>query len=477
MARKTNNKNGTTGGSTGSAAAKRSGSRKTGNRSSSSGRKKSASSAGRASSSSRKTGTTSAKKRASAASSRKNAALEKARQEKMLREREIRMDLALLVLLFLTVFVFMSLLGFGKGVGKALADLLFGFFGFSAWLYPAWLFLYGVLLITRKGGRQRLPRMLSLLLLLVVVQTAAHLKLHVTNEISLETPFDASETFRLCAKIQGGGGVIGGWIARILYRIFGLVVSGILLAALAVAGIIQVFRFSPAGFLRRRRRAREAASDFHERRGFYRQQRLEELDREEEEALDRQAERILRREDELERRAQAGRERETARRARRRSAGSGMDLEEIRVLDPGRRTRTRSRRPETETSGNRINPAAAPARRDVHEITVLTTETKDPLTIPAVDRRGTGSSSPGTVPVRPVRARGDSPEPDGTRFERSSTSSAPRAASLPPETNRPKDPGTETTYMDAGGGAASGTTSAAGSGSGFGMTAAAGTGS
>lgn len=335
---------------------------------------------------------------------RRTAALERARRERERREREIRICIALVAVFIVMLFLFLSLTGIGGGVGRALSGILFGLFGIGAWMVPPFLFVLCLLLLTGAGGTRAPMRMAAWALLVLVAQTAAHLRLHTAHALSLDAPFEIPQTFSQCAdRAFGGGGILGGAAAWALYHAFRIIGSGILLAGITVIAVLLLVQRSPAGLVRRltaRERDGEELS-FRERRQIMRQRRLEEYAQERDRELEREADRILARED-----AAAHREegRQARRRARHRDGGEAFDLEHIRLgyEDAGlsgeelQGRRRRGRRADALRDGRRD---AFSGTRDVHEITVLDDEEDDLLTIPSKRRAG--------------RA-----DPEGTRFGR-----------------------------------------------------------
>ena len=179
--------------------------------------------------------------------SRKAAALEKARRQKLQRNREIRMDIALIMMVIFMVIIYISLFGFGASVGSALRMILFGVFGIGAWAVPLWIFVLCLCLFTQSGGGQIPVRILAAALLILVLQSAGHLYLHTAGRLSLDVPFNLKETFARCAENSYGGGIIGGWFSRLIYRAFGVIGSAFVYFGIAVIALILLFQRSPAG--------------------------------------------------------------------------------------------------------------------------------------------------------------------------------------------------------------------------------------
>lgn len=320
---------------------------------------------------------------------RQAAAREKAIQIRAQKEREIRMDIALICLLVMTAFLFLSLLGFGGSIGRTLSDILFGFLGIGAWILPAYTFIYCFLVLTKKGGRDRTGRMMAVLLLILVIQTAAQLKFHFDHTLSLEEPFDLSEVYNTCMEKHNGGGIPGGVFAWFLYRAFGPVVGTILLAGLAVIGTVLSLQLPLTGMVRKflNTREEEDRPGFFEQRAQYRQMRLEELEREKEEELERQTQRILRREDADLRRQAAREERQARLSSLKKRKRSDIDLEGMRLKrhdDPAGR---KNRNSASGLPGREKGPGKTGTKhRNLHEITVLPPENSEALTLPSPDR-------------------------------------------------------------------------------------------
>ena len=341
-------------------------------------------------------------------SARKAAALEKARRQKLQRSREIRMDIALVMMVIFMVIIYISLAGYGASVGSALRMILFGVFGIGAWAVPLWIFVLCLCLITQRGGRQMPVRILAAALLILILQSAGHLYLHTAGRLSLDVPFDLKETFAKCADNSYGGGIIGGWFSRLIYRAFGVIGSAFVYFGLAVIALILLIQRSPAGAVRnwRERREEEGIPGFSERQQMRRVRRQQMREEQEEERLQREAERILIREDRAAERAKQRQEREEKARNRRGSRrdndARSLDLEHIKldenVPDADYAADTGTLK---EGSGRRTNGInRTDRRRDVHEIVVLPGDENDTLTGPSGEL---GTDPQGTVYRRPAQ--------------------------------------------------------------------------
>ena len=354
----------------------------------------------------------SGRKSGSSAASRRSAAVAKARRQKQTRERGIRMDIAFVVLLVSMIFLYASLAGYCGLVGKTLCDMMFGFFGIGAWVLPVWIFVLCVYLIRQKRSAQMPVRMLAGAMLILVLQSVGHLNLHMKLVTSLDTPYSIKNVFSLCAMNHAGGGIIGGWFARIMYRAFGLPGSVLAYIAITVIALMLLAQRSPAGLYRSwlDYREEEGIPGFSERKAMRRERRerrLQQMEEEEEERLQREAERILRREDRAAEKARqraesAGRPSSGSKRSRVKSGS--LDLENM-VVDG----RSGKKKISQNSSSAYLDDSfrnsrsdrnyAENRRRDVHEIIVYPDPEEDEniLTAAGPARAAAGVAAAGSA--------------------------------------------------------------------------------
>ena len=314
------------------------------------------------------------------------------------------MGIALVVMVVAMVLIYLSLAGFCGSVGSALSRILFGSFGIGAWVIPVWVFVLCLYLIAQAGGRQMPARLLAGAILILILQSAAHLYLHTCARISLDAPFDAGATFKFCSENSLGGGIFGGWFSRLLYRAFGVPGSILVYLGIAVSALMLLIQRSPASIARswREYREEEGIPAFSERQAMRRARRQQELEEAEERRLSREADRILRRQ---ERAADRALQREqdgqlSGRKKKRRGTADPLALNLENTLLQGENT---GGRPSADGSG--ISSASSQKsgrtgrgasgrivdldrRKDVHEIIVLPEDEGELMTA-----AGTGASS------------------------------------------------------------------------------------
>ena len=314
------------------------------------------------------------------------------------------MGIALVVMVVAMVLIYLSLAGFCGSVGSALSRILFGSFGIGAWVIPVWVFVLCLYLIAQAGGRQMPARLLAGAILILILQSAAHLYLHTCARISLDAPFDAGATFKFCSENSLGGGIFGGWFSRLLYRAFGVPGSILVYLGIAASALMLLIQRSPASIARswREYREEEGIPAFSERQAMRRARRQQELEEAEERRLSREADRILRRQ---ERAADRALQREqdgqlSGRKKKRRRTADPLALNLENTLLQGENTGGRPSADgsgmsaaSSQKSGRKGRGASGrivdlDRRKDVHEIIVLPEDEGELMTA-----AGTGTSS------------------------------------------------------------------------------------
>ena len=398
--------------------------KRTGSTGSSAGR---SAAAGKTSGSRSRSASGTGRKRASSAGSgsaarsvRRDSARSRAQMANEKQQRDIRRDITLIVVVIVTCFLYASLAGMCGSVGAVLSRILCGLFGRGAWGLPLWLGCFCLYLRNGTGGRRMPQRLIGGLILILLLGSVSHLRLHWAHALSLDAPYNLRQVFAVCAERLAGGGITGGLLARFLYRAFGTAGSILMDTGLIVIGLILLLQVSPGQLLESltARLNDHDGPSLSERRAEYRRRREEELEAREEARLERQTERILAKEErELEREQEAARKRAQnidedmssgGKRRRRTDARTGTipDLDNT-LLGYRERRAGSSARTQKGNNGDGTREWIRDGRvRDVHEIVLLDQETSD-------------SRSAGMDPAERRRTRpAGQPEPDGTTYRR-----------------------------------------------------------
>ncbi|MCM1325608.1 MAG: DNA translocase FtsK [Bacteroidales bacterium] len=215
------------------------------------------------------------------------------------RDSEMFREISLIVLFIAAVFLFCCNFGIIGGAGDAISGVLFGLFGFSAYIVPPLLFLSVAFWFANEGSPTAVRKLAAGIALFVMFGVVCDLL--AKGAVSLDE-YDAGSVYALCSEGKKGGGVIAGSLAYLLksyLEVFGTilvvllcsVVSIILLTEKSLLGSMQSGKT-----LWRERKALDA-----EKRKEYadirRQEQEEERIRREEERM-RRAEERRRREEE-----------------------------------------------------------------------------------------------------------------------------------------------------------------------------------
>ena len=174
------------------------------------------------------------------------------------------------LLLAFAVLIFISLIGYGGKLGRALSDFLFGLFGSCAYVFPFLIFFLTLFLMINRGSRIALIRSLSaaglyltacgILQLLLIPNTEAH---------SLKEYFDVGKAY------HSGGGAVGGALVMFFCPTVGIIGTYIVLfIALFILGalltqkslFVDTGRRSRGAYQQHRARSAELREEKRERR-------------------------------------------------------------------------------------------------------------------------------------------------------------------------------------------------------------------
>ncbi len=174
------------------------------------------------------------------------------------------------LLLAFAVLIFISLIGYGGKLGGALADLLFGLFGSSAYAFPFLIFFLTLFLMINRGSRIALIRSLSAAGLYLIVCGILQLVLIPNKELhSLREYFEVGKAY------HSGGGAVGGALVLFFCPTVGVIGTYIVLfIALFILGalltqkslFVDTGRKGRGAFEQHRARSEELREERRERR-------------------------------------------------------------------------------------------------------------------------------------------------------------------------------------------------------------------
>ncbi len=150
-------------------------------------------------------------------------------------ETGIGEEIALVVLLVLAAFLFISNFGVGGVVGSFVSDVLFGCFGLFAYVVPVLMLL---VILFSLANKESLPAKIKVAgLILACLDLAACFHLVVMGKIDSTK---IADIYAYCSDHRGGGGVVGGLPANFLHNIFGFAGACLLLAGILVICMVMI---------------------------------------------------------------------------------------------------------------------------------------------------------------------------------------------------------------------------------------------
>lgn len=209
-------------------------------------------------------------------------------------------EIGLIVLFIVMLILFFSNFGLVGPVGNSISGVLFGLFGFSAYIAPILLFLACAFWFANEGNPTALRKILAGTVLFVMLGIICDLILGHTKVME---SYDFKELFNVCKEGKAGGGILGGSLAYLMLHYLETVGTIlIVLLCSAVSMILLTEKSLIAGMKQQSRRMRDRSKEEARLRKEYTKARREEqsLLREQKEeerrqkADERETERILR---------------------------------------------------------------------------------------------------------------------------------------------------------------------------------------
>ena len=138
-------------------------------------------------------------------------------------------EITLIITLVISLLLILSNFNLSGAVGKVINGFTFGLFGFMAYLLPFFLFFGIAFYIANRGNRIAIRKLISAVLLGVVFTALIQLLI-----IGYSPSVKLTQYYKDSAELKSGGGIIGGFLCRILYPLFGTVGTYIILIALMI---------------------------------------------------------------------------------------------------------------------------------------------------------------------------------------------------------------------------------------------------
>lgn len=182
-------------------------------------------------------------------------------------EREI----VLWIVVAVSLLLFISNFGFGGKIGNAFSRFFFGIFGLIAYIFPIVLLIGTFFAVSNKGNRLATVKIIAAVLFVSFLCLFIEL---VLNGSDVVTAIDA---YRYSFENKNGGGLIGGFLAKILCPNFGLIGSYVIDIIILIISLVLITEKSALlGMKRGGQKVYQSAKESNERH-----REIQELRREE----------------------------------------------------------------------------------------------------------------------------------------------------------------------------------------------------
>ena len=181
-------------------------------------------------------------------------------------------EIALVALLVVSVFLFVSNFGIGVAVGGAVSGVLFGLFGLFAYAAPVFMLILVLFSLANKDSLAVKIKIAGFLIASISLSAFCHLL--IMSKIPTEK---ITDIFSYCSQHKSGGGVLGGLLATLLKNALGIVGTCLVLAGiLIICTVVITGRSFVKAMSNGSQKAYESARDDMKKRREISEQRKEE---------------------------------------------------------------------------------------------------------------------------------------------------------------------------------------------------------
>lgn len=153
-------------------------------------------------------------------------------------------EIAVLVMLALFIFLFLSNFGICGYIGNSISRFFFGAFGTTYYIVPIAAFLLAILLISNDYSSLAVKKTCFAVLLLCMISTIFQMVFNIEVR-------DATSAFLFSGRTHRGGGFLGALICSFLYKELGGAGSVLIVLLISVISLILVTERSLLSFLRK----------------------------------------------------------------------------------------------------------------------------------------------------------------------------------------------------------------------------------
>ena len=195
----------------------------------------------------------------------------KERMEQMAKAEAFRTEVILWVIVAVSLLLFVSNLGFGGVVGQAVSGVLFGIFGLIAYVLPILILVASFFTASNRGN---LHASIKLVAGIVFV---AFFCLFLSLAGSPDKYYEPFKAYTYSAAERAGGGIIGGALASVMVKAFGVIGAYIIdFIVLIICLVLITEKSALKGMQKGGQKVYESAKESNERYKEYREYKNEE---------------------------------------------------------------------------------------------------------------------------------------------------------------------------------------------------------
>ena len=136
-------------------------------------------------------------------------------ERQMEQDRELFREIGLIVLFIALLFLFLCNLGLIGPFGNGIRSIMFGIFGFVAYITPILVFIAVAFWFANEGSPTALRKLIAGIVLFLMAGVVCEL---IAGSVSKMTTYDIKELYSISSQKRGGGGVLSGTLAYLLHH-------------------------------------------------------------------------------------------------------------------------------------------------------------------------------------------------------------------------------------------------------------------
>ncbi|RKM62362.1 DNA translocase FtsK [Butyrivibrio sp. CB08] len=185
----------------------------------------------------------------SKSSSRSKSASRKTRaQEEEILDYSLRSELVVIAMVALTIFLFLCNFGICGAFGNAVSSVLFGLFGFTAYIAPLVILATVVISIANFGSSASTRKVISGIVLFFLIGIVAEL---LTGRPQSAETYDIKLIYSEASQMRNGGGIFAGSLAYLSFKYLSLVGTVLVILLLSIAAVVVFTQHSFVGGLKK----------------------------------------------------------------------------------------------------------------------------------------------------------------------------------------------------------------------------------